>query len=111
LTGLSNRRKFTEDLERLITNDNTGAVLILDIDDFKNINDVQGHIYGDRVLQLVAQFLQKELDSCAKAYRFGGDEFLIIADGLDNHMNWSNTFWKRAKISVNHLAYIRKAVI
>ncbi len=84
LTGLSNRRKFTEDLERLITNDNTGAVLILDIDDFKNINDVQGHIYGDRVLQLVAQFLQKELDSCAKAYRFGGDEFLIIADGLDN---------------------------
>lgn len=84
LTGLSNRRKFTEDLDDLIFKEKVGSVLILDIDDFKKINDVQGHVYGDRVLQLIAQFLQRELPPDAKVYRFGGDEFLIIVDGLDD---------------------------
>ncbi|NMB02753.1 MAG: EAL domain-containing protein [Firmicutes bacterium] len=78
LTGLYNRRKFQEDLSALLEIGESGAVFMLDIDDFKYINDTQGHSHGDRVLWSVARFMEQKLPSEAVAYRFGGDEFLIV---------------------------------
>lgn len=81
LTGLYNRRKFEDDLRSSLEAGQVGAVFMLDIDDFKNINDTQGHIYGDRVLQSVAQLLEQQLCHQATVYRFGGDEFLVLIEG------------------------------
>lgn len=78
LTGLSNRRKFDEDMNKLLDAGQTGSVLLLDIDNFKDINDTLGHVYGDAVLQHLAGVLKKELDTGSTVYRFGGDEFLIV---------------------------------
>lgn len=78
LTGLLNRRKFHDDLEETLDSGVSGAVFLLDIDDFKNINDTQGHHFGDRILRSVAQLLLEEVPSGATVYRFGGDEFVII---------------------------------
>jgi diguanylate cyclase (GGDEF)-like protein len=77
LTGLPNRRSFIEDLENRINSDQKGAVILLDIDDFKGINDTQGHVFGDRVLQEIANRLQTIGKSRIFVSRFGGDEFLI----------------------------------
>ena len=81
LTGLYNRWKFTEDLKKSIELGQSGTVFMLDIDNFKHINDTQGHFYGDRVLQCIAKHLKDRIPSCATAYRFGGDEFLVIYEG------------------------------
>ena len=80
LTNLYNRRRFEEDLKKSLAAGQGGAVLMLDIDDFKDINNTQGHIYGDQVLQYVAQVLNDNLPERAIAYRFSGDEFLILVD-------------------------------
>ena len=54
------------------------AVLFIDVDDFKSINDVNGHVIGDLVLKSVAICIKDSIDSNAQAIRFGGDEFVII---------------------------------
>jgi diguanylate cyclase (GGDEF)-like protein/PAS domain S-box-containing protein len=84
LTGLPNRRLFYDRLERAIAAarraDGYGAVLYLDLDNFKGLNDTQGHEVGDRLLRQVAE----RLSSCVRATdtvsRFGGDEFVIVAE-------------------------------
>ncbi len=78
LTGLANRRKFEADLAGLLAAGQTGAVLLMDLDNFKSINDTLGHVYGDMVLRCLAGVLEEDFDSKAATYRFGGDEFLII---------------------------------
>jgi len=80
LTGLANRRAFYEalDLER-----RSSAVLFVDVDDFKSVNDLYGHEAGDRVLHAVAQrikFACRETDLVA---RLGGDEFVVLARPAD----------------------------
>lgn len=83
LTGLFNRRKFSENLCRSLERNENGAIFMLDIDNFKNFNDIQGHVYGDKILKLVAKVLEDSLEPYATAYRFGGDEFLILVEGLE----------------------------
>lgn len=82
LTGLLNRRRYELDLQALLETGQVGCVFMLDIDDFKNINDTQGHMYGDRILQHVAKILEKSAGLNATVYRFGGDEFLIIMENM-----------------------------
>ena len=82
LTGLANRRKFEEDLEWLLATGKVGSVLHLDIDNFKHVNDTLGHVYGDMVLRHLAHTLQSSLESSSTAYRFGGDEFLVVLEGV-----------------------------
>lgn len=81
LTRLLNRRKFTEDVERAIGEAGRGAVLMLDIDNFKIINDTQGHVYGDKILQFVAGVLEENPRREVTAYRFAADKFLIHIAG------------------------------
>lgn len=84
LTGLHNRTWFTEQLQSRIDQsleeeEASGyAVLFIDLDRFKIINDGLGHIVGDRLLQEVAQRLQETLPPSAKLARFGGDEFAVL---------------------------------
>lgn len=84
LTGLLNRRKFTEDVEQALDNSRVGAVLMLDIDNFKVINDTQGHVYGDRILQFVAGVLKENPRQEVAAYRFAADKFLLHLEGEDD---------------------------
>lgn len=78
LTGLFNRRKFVEFLELQLKSDKTGSVLLLDIDNFKNINDTLGHVYGDKVLVSVSKGLIEAVEGNAHVFRFGGDEFIVL---------------------------------
>lgn len=82
LTGLSNRMCCEKDLARYIdtarTKGREGAVLYMDLDDFKHINDSLGHQYGDILLKSIAQGIQNIPGISSLCYRMGGDEFVII---------------------------------
>lgn len=86
LTGLANRARFLERLHEALINadrDNTRvAVLLLDLDRFKNINDSLGHHAGDQLLKKVAQRLLKCVRETDTVARLGGDEFVIILTRL-----------------------------
>lgn len=81
LTNLYNRRKFAEDISLNIASKNKGSVLLFDIDNFKNINDTQGHHYGDMVLKHVGFVIKESLCEGSMIYRIGGDEFAIHNPG------------------------------
>lgn len=78
LTGLPNRRKFMSDLTELINGKIPCTVMMLDIDDFKKINDVLGHTAGDEALKQVAGRLKEMESQIMTSYRFAGDEFIAI---------------------------------
>lgn len=84
LTQLYNRRTAQERLAELMQNP-AGypiSVVLLDLDFFKKINDTHGHLIGDRVLQAVSQVLRDSLRKNDLIARFGGEEFLMILDGI-----------------------------
>ena len=82
LTGLFNRMRCEQDLDRFIRlaelNDSEGALLYIDLDDFKHINDGLGHQYGDVLLKAISHSLQLIKGVEHTCYRMGGDEFIII---------------------------------
>ena len=87
VTGLANRRAFEYDLaQRLERSEQSGtalAVCLLDLDNFKQVNDTWGHSAGDAVLREVSGRLAAQFASMAFVGRTGGDEFVLILDGLD----------------------------
>jgi diguanylate cyclase (GGDEF)-like protein len=87
LTGLGNHRAFQEEMERQWAIATRGsrpvALAILDLDDFKLINDSRGHAVGDRMLQHAATTIATYLRRSDRAFRIGGDEFAIILAGTD----------------------------
>jgi len=86
LTGLANRRAFNERLARATAArppDGRLAVLVIDLDDFKVVNDSLGHHYGDELLRLVAPRLRQVLRSEDTVARLGGDEFAVLLAGAD----------------------------
>lgn len=84
LTGLYNRMRCEEDLQLLITEaeqtHKTGALLFIDLDDFKHINDGLGHQYGDALLKMIAGAFKEIKGIENRCYRVGGDEFIIIIE-------------------------------
>jgi len=80
LTGISNRRSILKHLEIAIHNQSTGWLLMIDLDGFKQVNDVHGHETGDKILKASADRLSQTLGDNIKLARLGGDEFLVLAD-------------------------------
>ncbi len=80
LTGLLNRRSFTERLEEAIIDQKPITVLMLDLDGFKSLNDASGHAAGDEVLKETAKRLQGAMRENDIVARFGGDEFVIMVE-------------------------------
>lgn len=89
LTGLSNRRAFFATLEETvnsITDNETFAVAMIDLDGFKPVNDVHGHPSGDELLQQAGKRLRKILGPETLLARLGGDEFGVLLKGYDSPM-------------------------
>ncbi len=88
LTGLANRGVFVTEIARAIERARRGersfAVLCLDLDHFKDVNDTLGHPIGDRLLQSVAERLQANVRAIDTLARFGGDEFALLMADIDD---------------------------
>ncbi len=89
LTGLVNRYRFIEDLKRTFDQvsraGSTAAVLLLDLDQFKEINDTSGHAAGDALLRLVAEELRARARKSDIVARLGGDEFAMLMPNTDGY--------------------------
>ena len=87
LTGLYNRRHLAEVLEREVRRaeryGHPFTVMILDLDNFKQVNDRYGHLGGDEVLRKVAQVLKESVRETDLLFRYGGDEFVIVLPETD----------------------------
>ncbi len=83
LTGAGNRRAFDERLDEIIRmqqrQQNDISMLLIDVDNFKEVNDTEGHAVGDDMLRKVADTIQGRLRAGDNLYRYGGDEFVVIA--------------------------------
>lgn len=89
LTNLPNKKAFFDRLQNTISETarkgEFAALMFLDIDDFKKVNDTLGHDVGDNLLRYVADMLRQNLREVDTIARFGGDEFVIIVTGLGNN--------------------------
>jgi len=89
LTGIANRRAFERALarekERAVRGDKGFAILLVDIDDFKGVNDRHGHETGDRVLKALAALLEASTRRMDTVARLGGDEFVVLLPEADRH--------------------------
>ena len=98
LTGLGNHRAFQEELDARIAqardDDQPLALVMIDVDDLKTINDQKGHAAGDDLLRSVAQIMRANLRRGDGAYRTGGDEFALLLPGCDA---------ESAEVIANHL--------
>lgn len=85
LTGLLNRRMFDDRLRQAIANarrsENIVALMLVDLDEFKSINDTYGHLTGDYVLRTVAKRIQESVRETDTVARLGGDEFVVVLVG------------------------------
>ena len=83
LTSITNRRGFYKAFEAELERTNRGhteggVIVMIDLDDFKSINDTHGHGAGDQALKIVAEYLHKTVRSMDVAARIGGDEFIVL---------------------------------
>jgi len=87
LTGLYNRRYFDkvlpQELERARRLSQSFSILLIDADNFKKVNDTFGHPMGDRVLATIGQTIKKTLRTVDFAFRYGGEEFIVILPEAD----------------------------
>lgn len=84
LTGIGNRRSFETEMQDVISANREGmpdTLLLLDLDNFKEVNDLHGHDAGDELLRSFAKMVQDELADASMFWRLGGDEFAILISG------------------------------
>ncbi|MEM7586534.1 MAG: diguanylate cyclase [Acidobacteriota bacterium] len=108
LTGLMNHSKQKEqlqiELKRASRNGSTLSFVMLDLDDFKAINDTYGHATGDRVLRSVAGILKKRLRETDVSSRYGGDEFAVVLPGTS--IADARTLFEEITASFSQLSHI-----
>jgi len=94
LTGLPNRTLITDRLQQAIYKSkrqhSQTALLFLDLDRFKNINDTLGHNVGDTILNTIAQRIKRTLREADTVARFGGDEFMVLVENIHNIADIAN---------------------
>jgi diguanylate cyclase (GGDEF)-like protein len=83
VTGTLTRRAFAEGVGLEVAKAGFGAVLMLEMDDLKHVNDEHGHSAGDALLRHLAEVLRPELRRSDKLHRWGGDEFLLVLPGAE----------------------------
>ncbi len=83
LTGIANRRRFTTRLAECLDAPRGAALLLVDVDNFKDINDIRGHAAGDRVIRTLARALSGQIGADAMLGRLGGDEFAVVVPACD----------------------------
>jgi diguanylate cyclase (GGDEF)-like protein len=107
LTGLYNRNKLdailADQLARFRRTQRPFALLMLDIDHFKTLNDTYGHVTGDEILATVAQILLQSIRSIDYAARYGGDEFIIIL--VETYIDQATKSAERIRAHVENLTY------
>jgi len=82
LTALYNARKLDEDLGKISENNHPYSLLILDVDNFKNLNDTYGHLVGDKALEEIGIVMKNLKSDLFDYYRYGGEEFVsLVFDG------------------------------
>ena len=85
LTGLKNKRAIKEEMNRILNESGkTGALLVMDLDNFKQVNDTFGHPAGDKVLVLMAECIKSVFRGDDFTARLGGDEFLVFMKGVSD---------------------------
>ncbi|MGY5449681.1 putative bifunctional diguanylate cyclase/phosphodiesterase [Agarivorans sp. MS3-6] len=87
LTGLPNRHYFYEKLHKLIVEDSKFALIFIDLDGFKEINDTLGHDYGDILLNQAGQRILRSVRGRDTVARLGGDEFTIVIEGVSEQQH------------------------
>ena len=104
LTGLYNKAYAEDKIGRLITDGHIGALLVMDVDNFKEINDTYGHIAGDKILQIIAETLRASTRFEDVLCRLGGDGFLVFLTDVSDRQevakyakNISNLLSERLK--------------
>lgn len=90
LTGIFNRRGGEQMIRAYLASEIAGAFMIIDVDNFKHVNDTYGHAEGDRVLVKVAQTLKNTFRESDVVMRMGGDEFIVYATGMADVSNVEN---------------------
>jgi diguanylate cyclase (GGDEF)-like protein len=107
LTGLSNRRYFNERVSSVMCQanqlDKPVLLALVDIDNFKSINDSYGHATGDLVLAEVGQCLQRMVREGEVVARIGGDEFVVLCDNIVNESSakaFVHSLWERLHMAV-----------
>lgn len=93
-TGVYNKRAIKEIAMELIakSKDNKVLLSVMDIDDFKNINDTFGHVMGDEVIAKVAEIIKTTLGNRGYVGRFGGDEFMVVTDKVKDAEEFTKIF-------------------
>jgi|GEM_PF-2956696 len=109
LTGLYNRRYFDRSLEREISlseyKRHPLSAILIDIDHFKHINDTYGHEAGDEVLRELGVLLQKSIRDRDRAYRYGGEEFVLILQNIDPKVAQQRSEQVRQKVKQLRIHY------
>jgi diguanylate cyclase (GGDEF)-like protein len=104
LTGLHNQRHFFSvletEIERARRHHRPLNLICIDMDNFKQVNDVLGHLAGDNALRFAAQTIQGELRRVDMAFRYGGDEFMVLL--LDTPAQEAETIGRRLKTAFDH---------
>lgn len=104
LTGLYNRRQFnnslSEELSRVKRTKSTLSLILIDIDNFKSVNDTYGHLKGDEVLKKLGYILKSSARTIDFAARWGGEEFAIILPETD--LNGAEVFAERLRKNVEN---------
>jgi diguanylate cyclase (GGDEF)-like protein/PAS domain S-box-containing protein len=87
LTGLANRAALKQRLREVCSSQMTAAILLIDLDGFKDVNDTLGHAAGDFVLQMTSLRIRQHVPSCHLVARLGGDEFVVLVLGMADQAN------------------------